>query len=363
MRRRSIDLALASLVASLALVAALIGFASGVWGAIFGVPLVFVLPGYTIVAVLVERRTDLIERVAMSILLSIAVVILGGFLLNVLPGGLRTGSWALWLWAVTISGSVVAFARRRADAASNGARVALELGSWRRWVVALELGSWRRWVVALAARGRRLRARDGALIVAAVVLFFASTNLAVNWAAQPHGGGFTQLWIQRDLSEQAPAVLVGMTNNELTPQRYQLTFAVDQATTHIYAIFLSPGEHWQQTIAVTPAYLEGVATVDAQLYRAGEPNTVYRHVHLDLVISNGSAVPTVTVTPGQPTPTVALPGHPRPTATAGHSTPTVTPSVTSGTTPGTTPTVTPPDTTPGTTPTVTPPDTTPTVTP
>jgi uncharacterized membrane protein len=279
-REQFADLALISLFATAALVVVLTGQAIGIAGFLVGVPMVLVLPGYAITAALVDQQVGMIERIMLSVLVSISVVILGGLLLNLLPGGLQTSSWALLLWALTTGGALIAFIRRtRVGSAIGGApKTPLK----RPWSALLSDVAW------------RLRVRDLILVTAALVLVLIAIGLAINGAAQQRGQGFTQLWIQQGASAQAPAVKVGVTSDELAPQQYQLRLTVDGKKYQEYQISLDPGAHWDQTIGINVSYQQGIASVDATLYRTEDSTQVYRHVHLDLVVSIRAASPTGT---------------------------------------------------------------------
>ena len=75
-----------------------------------GFPLVLFLPGYSLICALFPKKNEMdgIERIALSIGLSIAVVVIIGLVLNYTPWGIRLGpillaisSFALILVAVT----------------------------------------------------------------------------------------------------------------------------------------------------------------------------------------------------------------------------------------------------------------------
>ena len=81
---------------------------------IFGLPLVLFLPGYALIAVLFPRKDDLdvIERIALSFGLSIAVVPLLGMALNYTPFGIRLSPVLIVLSVFTISLALGAYVRR-----------------------------------------------------------------------------------------------------------------------------------------------------------------------------------------------------------------------------------------------------------
>ena len=78
------------------------------------VPSIILIPGYALVAALYPRNSELdtLERVALSLGVSIAVVPLIGFGLNFTPGGISLDPIVLSLAAFTIAFSAIAFVRR-----------------------------------------------------------------------------------------------------------------------------------------------------------------------------------------------------------------------------------------------------------
>ncbi len=80
-----------------------------------GLPFVLFFPGYTLVAALYPRRDDLsgVERLALSLGLSLAVVPLIGLALNYTPWGIRRAPIAASLTLFIAACSLVAVRRRR----------------------------------------------------------------------------------------------------------------------------------------------------------------------------------------------------------------------------------------------------------
>ncbi|MFA4859852.1 DUF1616 domain-containing protein [Methanoregula sp.] len=81
---------------------------------LFGLPVVLFIPGYTLIAALFSKKSDIdgIERVALSFGLSIAVVPLIGLALNYTPWGIRLDPIVISLAIFTLAMGVVAQYRR-----------------------------------------------------------------------------------------------------------------------------------------------------------------------------------------------------------------------------------------------------------
>src|SRR3989442_14452354 len=83
-------------------------------GIILALPLVLLLPGYTLTEALFPKRPfGAAQRLTLSLGLSLAITILSGFVLNLLPQGLGPLSWAGFLGLLIGSFSLVAVYRRR----------------------------------------------------------------------------------------------------------------------------------------------------------------------------------------------------------------------------------------------------------
>ena len=81
---------------------------------VFGLTLVFFIPGYAMVyALFKEDEIDGIERVALSVGLSICVVILDGLLLNFTPRGFTLDQIVISLSVISTVFTAIGYMRRR----------------------------------------------------------------------------------------------------------------------------------------------------------------------------------------------------------------------------------------------------------
>jgi uncharacterized membrane protein len=82
---------------------------------VLGIPFVLFFPGYTLISTLFPHRESLegVERLALSIGLSLAVVPLFGLALNYTPLGIRLYPILLSLFLFTILMSITSFYRRK----------------------------------------------------------------------------------------------------------------------------------------------------------------------------------------------------------------------------------------------------------
>ena len=93
---------------------AVLALPSSIIRIILGVPFVLFFPGFALITALYPRRTGLgnIERVALSIALSIAVVPLIGLILNYTPWGIHTNPILLAIAFFTLAMSAIAWWRQ-----------------------------------------------------------------------------------------------------------------------------------------------------------------------------------------------------------------------------------------------------------
>lgn len=97
------------------LIVTVVLFPTSFFRILIGVPFILFFPGYTLVCALFPRKEELdeIERVALSIGLSIAVVPLLGLVLNYTPFGIRFYPVLVSLFVFTFLMSVAAGYRRK----------------------------------------------------------------------------------------------------------------------------------------------------------------------------------------------------------------------------------------------------------
>lgn len=234
------------------------------------IPSVLLLPGYALVgATISPRHIPLWHQLLAGLGSSLALVILGGMLLNLLPAGLTATTWGLWLGGVTLAAAAIGLAR------GHGRPLLTP-----RWPGRAALAP-----CALLTLAALVTAGAGALAVADASGATQRAPSVDLWALPaPDEGGYA-------------AVTVGIdTYDGAGTQTFRLTITVaGVAAVAVDPIALGPNAHWQQTLSL-PASATGVATsqqralqlVAIQLWRAGDTPTAYRHVSLWLA---GTSLP------------------------------------------------------------------------
>ena len=226
-------------------------------GLVLGLPLVLILPGYALIAaVFPDRPPELPQRLLFTVGLSLSVTILGGYLLNLLPWGLRTETWVALLGGVSLAGFAVALLRRRnyphrAASLSGAPHLRLHLGG-RQWLL---LG-----LAALNATGAIVVARVG--------------------AEEAPDTRFTQLWILQGNGSEKNEAQIGVSNQEQTAVHFRLVVEIGVTRVAEWSsLVLQPGEKWETRVAL-PASQPTTDTVKATLYRNDAPDAIYRKVIL-----------------------------------------------------------------------------------
>jgi uncharacterized membrane protein len=268
---------------------------------LLSLPLVFFVPGFMLTAILTHTRgLDVFQRLTLSLGLSLTLDILGGFLLNVLPIGLRTQSWIVLLSCLTLLFALVALYLRRGmvyvseredrkmpvgTASSRPGGGAVGHTSGQGTVAhALPLPT------PQDAMKRFLpRARDGILFALAATLVILALVYATQGVAEGQNVGFTQLWmLPPSHSAQNCTVNVGIHSFENSPVTYHAVLTVNGIQTMSWpTLVLTPNQLWQRTVTVTPTTFKSTF-VEMKLYRNDHPTMVYREVHMTLNILNNT---------------------------------------------------------------------------
>jgi uncharacterized membrane protein len=251
MRPKNLDLIVAMIIAVMNVVWTLLPSHITVVGIILALPLVFVLPGYTLTEALFRKRSlSTTDRLIFSLGLSVAIDVVSGFILNTI--GLRALSWAAFLGVLTVVFSLlVAYLRRGAPV--SGARLPRF----------------------------RLNIYQSILFGLAAAVVLVSIVYSITSAEQQPYPGFTQLWmLPAAQNGQGCAVSLGIHSFEATSVSYRVTMTMNEAQITTWPpIVLAPQQEWKQVVPV-PLGATGGTSVEVRLYRLDKPQSVYREVHL-----------------------------------------------------------------------------------
>ncbi|HEY2334100.1 MAG TPA: DUF1616 domain-containing protein [Solirubrobacterales bacterium] len=212
---------------------------------VFALPLTLFFPGYALSAAIFARDPiDRAKLLLLSVGASLAILALGGLLLN-FTGGLQAGTWALLLVLVVFAASRAA-ALRRPPAGTT----------------------------ALALPRMRLSALTAAVLAVAALSAAGAFALAFIPLPAKHAIGYTELWLQP--LDSGVRVGVGSDEQERMAYRLRVSFRRGRASV-IRRFALQPGESHLLQLAAEPAGANRVPVVVA-LYRSQQPNRVYRRV-------------------------------------------------------------------------------------
>lgn len=239
-----------------------------------GMAMVLFSPGYSLLAWLYPRKGSLegVERIALSLGLSLAIVPLLGLALNFTPWGIRLTPIvaSTTLFALLF----VAMAWRRRQRLVPEERFELKTQSVQEWI-------------------RRPR-HPVQLALAAVVGLAVTVVIGITiWRVQhpPLGEPFTEFYVlgaERVLQNYPTHLQVG------TPQRYDLglvnrerqaityrieAFLDNELVGEVNAIPLVRGAKWEGTVTVVPAIEGNQVRLEFRLYRDGGSET-YRTLYL-----------------------------------------------------------------------------------
>lgn len=200
---------------------------------------IYLIPGFLLVLALfgsaVPQRS---ERWVLALILSIAILALGGQLLNLAPMGISPIGWLLFLLLMAAASIVVL---TRSGLGPAVVRVPTSIGR-----------------------------RGGQLLVLAATISALAVVVAAQ-AASISQEGFTQLWIARGSGNEA---IVTLRNLEGGNETYRIEIRTDQPLLN-RDIEVGSGETWSVAVDVPGA----ATSVEARLFRGDDP-AVYRMVRL-----------------------------------------------------------------------------------
>jgi uncharacterized membrane protein len=247
-----------------------------------GLAMVLFAPGYTLIASLFPRRSDIdaIERTALSFGLSIAVVPLIGLGLNYTPWGIRLDPIVACLAAFTVACSLIANERRH------------ELVKEERFSV----GPAKLYAIAKAAISADRTGLEKALTLILIASILASAVAAAYVIMYPkQGEKFTEFYIlgpggkaagyplRFTVGEQKP-VIVGIVNHEYRNVTYDLVVALNDGGNvtqlHSERFVLGDNETGERMINVTSGNAGTGMKADFLLYLDEDLTVPYRECYL-----------------------------------------------------------------------------------
>ena len=239
-----------------------------------GLLLVLFFPGYVLISALYPRREQLsgVERIALGLGLSLALVPLLGLALNFTPWGIRLTPIVLTLSLWTLVVASIAWRQRGQVIPEERFEI--------------------RWEPLLAWLRKPRRATEVALGVALTVAVFAVVGTVAWKIQQPTPGeAFTEFYIlgeQRMLQDyptnlrvgEFQAYNLGIVNHEGQSVVYTVrAFLGEGLVGSIGPLTLRDGDTWEDTVEVTPTAVGNQQKLEMRLYRQPDSD-VYRTVHL-----------------------------------------------------------------------------------
>ncbi len=242
MRLKNLDLIAAILVVAINVGWTQLPHPPLVIGIILALPLIFILPGYTLTQTLFRERLPAPDP----------------FALNVLSIGLQALSWTLSLGLITTVFALLAGVLRRKDSV-KGARIPKP----------------------------RITMYECILFGLAILVATLAVWSSIVRPLEEPQPSFTQFWML-PAKNTSCAVLIGVHSFESTSVTYRVVMTINgaQATTWP-SVVLAPQAEWNRSVSIKPGTTDNIY-IEARLYRADKPEAVYRNVHLTLHSLEGS---------------------------------------------------------------------------
>ena len=248
-------------------------FPSNVLRIILGLPSLLFFPGYTLTAALFPQRNrlDSTERVALSFVVSLAVVPLIALILNYTPWGVRLYPILLSVTIFILVTSLIAWHRQRRLAEAERFTVSFHLS----------LAPW---------RGQGLVDKVLSIVLIATVVVFVGT-LVYAIAIPRVGEKFTEFYIlglegkaidyprKLKVGEQV-GVTVGIINREHETVIYWVKVRIDGiGNNQVEPLELGHDEKWEEIVSFTPRRAGDSQKVEFLLYKDKESEPCLAPLH------------------------------------------------------------------------------------
>lgn len=251
----------------------LVLFTSGPPRIVLGLLFILFFPGYTLIAALFPKKSDLgtVERIALCFGLSIAIVSLIGLILNYTPLGIRLDPVVSSIASFTIIASTIALYRRRILPKEQrfGLKLHINLPNW---------------------RGQSKLDRALTLLLTLSIIG-AIGALAYVTAMPTVGEKFTDFYVldPKGMAEDYPRelvvgergkVILGIINREYKETTYFVEVKIDgDKVQEVGPISLAHEEKWEGEVAFAPKRVGENQKVEFLLFKS-EKSEPYRGLHL-----------------------------------------------------------------------------------
>lgn len=218
---------------------------------IAAIPLCLFLPGYALVAAAFgSRELAPPKRLVLIVGVSLMVLVLATFFLNIFPFGLRTASWAVLLPVIVIAAARWAALSRNPPRSERAAGFTLP------------------------------RPATASVVLTSVALLIGVGALVLAQKPLPakNAVGYSALWVLPENAESEENVVIGVISNEQDPASFWLEVEMGKREPEIFNFRLDPGE--ERTFEVTAPITFGRNRVHvvATLYHKDRPDQLYRRV-------------------------------------------------------------------------------------
>jgi uncharacterized membrane protein len=256
-------------------------FTAGPVRIIFGIFFVLIFPGYTFLAALFPRKTQLdsLMRLALTLGLSLALVIILLLILNFTPWGIRLDSSLIALGIFTGVMAGLAWLQRR------------RLSREERFFSGINL-NFNQYLQTFQRQKTVDKVLNILLLVAVVGVLGTVAYVLIR---NKNGEKFTQFYVlnldgkadnyPHDIvSGQSGSVLLDIVNDEGAAAMYKIEILIDgQPVNEIDSIVLSQGQQWEQPVTFTPSKTGDNQEVQFELFVNDSPLFQELHLWIDVI--------------------------------------------------------------------------------
>jgi len=247
---------------------------------IFGLLFVLFFPGYTLLAALFPRKTSLdsLMRLALTMGISLALVVILLLILNFTPWGIRLNSSLIVLCTFTCVMAGIAWLQRK------------RLSGEERFAPEIKL-NFKQYLRTFQQQKIKDKVLNILLVIAVIGVIGTVTYVLVN---PKDGEKFTQFYVlnlqgqannyPRSLVKgQQGTVLLGIVNQENASTTYKVEILIDgEKVNEINPIVLNQGEKWEQPVTFSPAKSGLNQEVEFQLIKQDSTTPQELHIWIDV---------------------------------------------------------------------------------